>query len=93
MTDVETPPELIDYKREFARVEEELAALSKRMPPPTAVAGDQAVVDPADRERWDTLHARRVEVTLQIRRQLGELPESERSAVDLAATKAARSDA
>lgn len=93
VTDTEIPTELIDLKRKFNRVEEELAALSKRMPPPTAVAAGNAAVDPADRERWDTLHARRVEVALLIRHRLEEVPESERSKVDLAATKAARSDA
>lgn len=94
MTTIEIPADLIDLKREFIRVDSELAELSRTMPPGKAIIAGEATEDPADRARWNVLHDRLGTLAEEIRRHpaFEGLSQVDRYELDAAASKAARAN-
>lgn len=68
MTATEIPADLVELKREFIRVGDDLAELSRTMPSGMAILTGEAVEDPADRERWNVLYAQQGELAEKIHR-------------------------
>lgn len=94
MTTTEIPADLIDLKREFIRVDHELAELSRTMPSGRAIIAGEAAEDPADRACWNVLYARLGTLAEEIHRHpaFEGLSQVERHEMDTAASKAARAD-
>lgn len=95
MTTIEIPAGLVELKREFIRIDDELAALSRTMPSGAAILAGEVAEDPADREHWNALYARQGELAVQIRghEAFKGLSQMQRYQLDTEASKQARAGA
>jgi hypothetical protein len=94
VTTTEIAADLISLKREFIRVDSELAELSRTMPSGKAIIAGEAAEDPADRARWNVLYDRLGTLAEEIHRHpaFEGLSQVGRYELDAAASKAARAN-